>query len=495
MHITLAANAVDMLRTELLVVGAYSDGVLAPAAAAVDGLSGGRIAALIAQGDLAAPVGSTLSLHHLPGTHAKRILIVCMGKHDALTEKTYRQALASAARALVTSAATEAVVTLAAIAVPGRSISWCIQTASHILADRAYRFGLPHASKPRQGVQSAMLLVSEALTVEMTEALRRGLAIAEGVALAKDLGNMPGNICNPAYLAATARSLGAEFGFDVEVLEREDMARLGMGSYLAVGQASANPCKMILMHYKGDRSRSRPIVLVGKAITFDTGGISLKPGASLDEMKFDMSGGGAVIGVMRAVARLGLALNVVGVVAAAENMPGGNATRPGDVVTSMSGQTIEILNTDAEGRLALCDALTYVERFEPAVVIDVATLTGACVIALGAHASGLFANDEALAADLLKAGNDSGDRAWQMPLWDDYMGQLKSNFADMSNLGGPAAGSVTAALFLSRFARAYRWAHLDIAGTASISGDAKGSTGRPVPLLADYLIRQASAAA
>jgi leucyl aminopeptidase len=212
-------------------------------------------------------------------------------------------------------------------------------------------------------------------------------------------------------------------------------------------------------------------------------------------MKFDMSGGGAVIGVMRAVARLGLALNVVGVVAAAENMPGGNATRPGDVVTSMSGQTIEILNTDAEGRLALCDALTYVERFEPAVVIDVATLTGACVIALGAHASGLFANDEALAADLLKAGNDSGDRAWQMPLWDDYMGQLKSNFADMSNLGGPAAGSVTAALFLSRFARAYRWAHLDIAGTASISGDAKGSTGRPVPLLADYLIRQASAAA
>ena len=290
----------------------------------------------------------------------------------------------------------------------------------------------------------------------------------------------------------TAGILAGEFGFEVEVLERADMEKLGMGSALSVGRASYAPCKFIVMKYsKG--GAAKPIVLVGKGMTFDTGGVSLKPSAGLDEMKFDMCGGGTVLGVFRTVARLGLPINLVGAVMAVENMPGGNASRPGDVVRSMSGITIEILNTDAEGRLVLCDALTYVERFDPACVIDIATLTGACVIALGAHASGLFANDEALAAELLAAGMATGDRAWQMPVWDDYIGQLKSNFADLSNLGGPPAGSITAALFLSKFATKYKWAHLDIAGTSSVSGDAKGATGRPVPLLAEFLLSRAGA--
>ena len=321
--------------------------------------------------------------------------------------------------------------------------------------------------------------------------MRRGQAVAEGMALTKDLGNLGGNVCNPAYLAQTAQALGQELKFAVDVLERDDMEKLGMGSALAVGRASYNPCKFIVMHYRGGEATAKPIVLVGKGLTFDTGGISLKPGADLDEMKYDMSGGGAVLGVFKTIARLALPINVIGIIPAVENMPGGNACRPGDVVTSMSGQTIEILNTDAEGRLVLCDALTYAERFAPACVIDIATLTGACVIALGSFASGLFANDDALAAELLACGADSGDRAWQLPLWDDYQVQLKSNFADMSNLGGRPAGAVTAACFLARFTKAYTWAHLDIAGTASVSGDAKGATGRPVPLLSEFLMRRA----
>jgi leucyl aminopeptidase len=342
-----------------------------------------------------------------------------------------------------------------------------------------------------RGAREITLLISEKVSAKLSGAVKRGLAIAEGIALTKDLGNLPGNVCTPTYLAKTAQELGKQFKFKVDVLERADMEKLGMGSLLSVGRASYSPCKLIVMHYKGGKAADKPIVLVGKGITFDTGGVSLKPGANLDEMKFDMCGAGATLGVMKSVARMGLPINLVGIVPAAENMPGGNASRPGDVVTSMSGLTIEILNTDAEGRLILCDALTYAERFNPSCVIDLATLTGACVIALGSHASGLFANDDRLAAELLKSGTESGDRAWQMPLWDDYMVQLKSNFADMSNLGGPPAGSITGALFLSRFAKAFKWAHIDIAGTASVSGDAKGATGRPVPLLMEFVLGRA----
>jgi leucyl aminopeptidase len=313
------------------------------------------------------------------------------------------------------------------------------------------------------------------------------------MALARDLGNLPGNVCHPAYMASTARGIGREFGFEVEVLERDDMETLGMGAALAVGRASAQPSKFIVMHYTRGGA-SKPIVLIGKGVTFDSGGISLKPGANMDEMKFDMCGAGAVLGAMKVAARLALPLNVIALVPAVENMPGGDAARPGDVVTSMSGQTIEILNTDAEGRLILADALTYAERFEPSCVIDVATLTGACVIALGNVASGLLANDDDLASELLRSGEDTGDRAWRLPMFDEYEDQLKSNFADMSNLGGRPAGTITAGCFLGRFAKAYKWAHLDIAGTNALSGDAKGATGRPVPLLSEFLIRRAHGA-
>jgi leucyl aminopeptidase len=335
------------------------------------------------------------------------------------------------------------------------------------------------------------LLVNADVTPELEAAVRRGEAIAEGMELTRDLGNLPGNICNPAYLAEAARTLGREFNFDVDILERSDMEKLGMGAALSVGRGTDQSCKFIVMHYERGKSNDRPVVLVGKGVTFDSGGISLKPGANMDEMKFDMSGAATVLGAIKTVARLGLPMNVVGIVPAAENMPGPNASRPGDVVTSMSGQTIEILNTDAEGRLGLCDALTYAERFDPICVVDVATLTGACVIALGHVASGLMANDHALAVELLECGQEAGDRAWQLPLWDDYQDQLKSNFADMSNLGGRPAGAITAACFLSRFAKNYKWAHLDIAGTNAFSGGAKGATGRPLPLLTEFLMRRA----
>jgi leucyl aminopeptidase len=309
--------------------------------------------------------------------------------------------------------------------------------------------------------------------------------------LAKDLGNLPANICTPTYLAEQAQKLAKESKLEIDVLGRKDMEKLGMGSLLSVAQGSRQPPRLIVLTYAGGPKKAKPVVLVGKGVTFDTGGISLKPGEGMDEMKFDMCGAASVFGTLRACAEMKLKLNVVGIVPATENMPGGAATKPGDIVTSMSGQTVEILNTDAEGRLILCDALTYAERFAPAAVIDIATLTGACVIALGHVASGLYSNKDALARELLAAGNEAYDRAWHMPLWDDYQEQLKSNFADMANIGGRPGGSITAACFLSRYARKFEWAHLDIAGTAWKSGKEKGSTGRPIPLLTSFLMKRA----
>jgi leucyl aminopeptidase len=324
--------------------------------------------------------------------------------------------------------------------------------------------------------------------------LANGQALAAGVSLAKDLGNLPPNVCTPSYLAEQALALGKTHQFKVEVLERDALKKLGMGSFLGVAQGSEEPPKFIIMQHLKGKKEQKPVVLVGKGITFDTGGISLKPGSDMDEMKYDMCGAASVIGTFKAIAAMNLPLNVIGVIPTCENMPDGRATRPGDVLTSMSGLTIEVLNTDAEGRLILCDALTYVERFEPSAVIDVATLTGACVIALGHHASGLFSNNDALAAELLQAGEVALDRAWHMPMWEDYQSLLDSNFADMANIGGRAAGSITAACFLARFAKKYDWAHLDVAGTAWKSGKEKGGTGRPVPLLTEFLVQRASKA-
>jgi len=495
MEITLASGSPEKQKAGVIVIGAFADGALTPAAKALDAASGGRLAAVLGKGDLDEAAGSTLMLHGLAGVAADRVLLVSLGKKDAMSQRAYRDALSGVAKALASGTASDAALALSP-QITGLSLPWRIQTAARLLADGAYRFDYPRAKKDAKarGARKITLLIGGKADARATAALKTGLAIAEGMALTKDLGNLGGNVCNPGYLADTARKLGKEFKFSVEVLERADMEKLGMGSLLSVGRASYSPCKMIVMQYKGGKASAKPVVLVGKGVTFDTGGVSLKPGANLDEMKYDMCGAGTVIGVFRTIARMKLPLNVVGIVPAVENMPGGNASRPGDVVTSMSGQTIEILNTDAEGRLILCDALTYAERFKPDCVVDLATLTGACVIALGAHASGLFANDDALAAELLKAGTETGDRAWQMPVWDDYWPQLKSNFADMSNLGGPPAGAITGALFLSRFAKAYKWAHLDIAGTSSVSGPAKGATGRPVPLVAQFLMKRAGVA-
>jgi leucyl aminopeptidase len=321
--------------------------------------------------------------------------------------------------------------------------------------------------------------------------MREGSAIAAGMTLTRDLGNLPANVCTPTYLADTSVKLGREWKLAVEVLEQKDMEKLGMGSLLSVTRGSREPPKFVILRYSGGGKRERPVVLVGKGITFDTGGISLKPAAEMDEMKFDMCGAASVLGTLRAVAELKLKLNVIGLVPTCENMPGGAATKPGDIVTSLSGQTVEILNTDAEGRLILADALSYAERFEPQAVVDIATLTGACIIALGHVCSGLFASKDDLALELQAAGAESWDRVWRLSLWEDYHEQLKSNFADFANIGGRPAGSVTAACFLSKFTGKYDWAHLDIAGTAWKSGREKGATGRPVPLLTTFLMKRA----
>ncbi|MBP7442541.1 MAG: leucyl aminopeptidase [Thauera sp.] len=500
MEFTIKTGSPAKLKTGLLVLGAFAGGKLPALTAAADGAAEGRIAALIKRGDLEDKAGSTLLLPDLPGVQAERVLLVSLGKEDELGDKTWRDALAAAAKALAATPAKDAVIALADVELDKRALPWRLQQSARILADGAYRFDALKSDKDKKdkkhrGAKKLVLLVTTELTAELDTAVLQGHAIATGMALAKDLGNLPGNICTPTHLAETAESLGKQYKFDVEVLHRDDMEKLGMGSFLAVARGSHQPPRFIVMHYKGGKAKAKPVVLVGKGITFDTGGISLKPAAEMDEMKYDMCGAASVLGTFKAVAQMGLPINLVGLIPTTENMPGGGATKPGDVVTSMSGQTIEVLNTDAEGRLILCDALTYAERFKPECVIDIATLTGACVVALGKIPSGLLANDDELAAEILRRGTESGDRAWQLPLWDEYQELLKSNFADMGNIGGRYAGTITAACFLSRFAKDYKWAHLDIAGTAWVSGDAKGATGRPVPLLSAFLIGRALGAA
>jgi leucyl aminopeptidase len=496
MQVKIATGSPVQQKTGVLVVGVFADGTLPAAAQEVDTASKGMIAALLAKGDLEPATGSTLLLHAVPGVAAERVLLFSLGARDKLDARAYRTLAASVAKALAAGKAADATIAMSND-MPGLSLAWRVETGTRLVADAAYRFDVPKQKKDdtRRGVQSVTMLFAQAVGPEVQAAVDRGLAVAAGMALTKDLGNLGGLICNPGYLAQTAESLGRQFGFAVQVLERDDMDKLGMHSLLSVGRASHAPCKFVILEHKGGAAGTKPVVLVGKGVTFDTGGVSLKAGAGLDEMKYDMCGAGSVLGLFKMIGLLKLPLNVVGLIPAVENMPGGNASRPGDVVRSMSGLTIEILNTDAEGRLILNDALTYAERYTPECVVDMATLTGACNIALGAHASGLLANDDALAAELLACGTTTGDRAWQLPLWDDYMPQLKSNFADMSNLGGPPAGTITAALFLSRFATAYKWAHLDIAATASVSGDAKGATGRPLPLMSEFLLRRAGVAA
>jgi leucyl aminopeptidase len=468
--------------------------VLARTAQIADKAAAGALRRVLAQGDLAGKAGSTLLLQKIPGLAAERVLLVSLGERGKFSVTAFREAVRGAAAALKGLGAKHAVLPVADFAVSGRGLPWTVRNALLGLREGFYRFDqLKTQKKPAAPALAAVTLAitGAPVTLQAQAALKEAVATADGADLARTLGNLPANLCTPSYLADEARKLARQFKLGIEVLERRDMEKLGMGALLAVTRGSHQPPKLIVLRYNGGAKKKKPLVLVGKGITFDTGGISLKPAGEMDEMKFDMSGAGSVLGTIRALAGMRAPVNVIGVVPACENMPGGSATRPGDVVTTLSGQTVEILNTDAEGRLILCDALTYAARFDPEAVVDIATLTGACVIALGHVATGLFANDQKFADEILAAGDDAWDRVWQMPLWEDYQEQLRSNFADMANIGGRPAGSVTAACYLARFTRKLRWAHLDIAGTAWRSGRDKGSTGRPVPLLVRLALRRA----
>jgi len=491
--------APESAKTGCLVLGVTKPGAAAApaltrAAQSADRAARGRLREVLAQGDLSGKPGSTLLLHKVAGLAAERVLLVGLGEPKTYGETAFRDSVRGAATALKALGARDATLYLLDPRVGRRSAAWNLRHAVLGLREAFYRFDqLKTEKKPPAPALASVTLAQQGgpVTLQAQAALREAAATGDGVDLARTLGNLPPNICTPAYLAGEAGKLARQYKLGLEVLERRDMERLGMGALLAVTRGSHQPPKLIVLRYAGGAKKDRPVVLVGKGITFDTGGISLKPAGEMDEMKFDMSGAGSVLGALRALAGMKAPVNVIGLIPACENMPGGAAARPGDVVKTLSGQTVEILNTDAEGRLILCDALAYAERFQPDAVVDIATLTGACVIALGHVATGLFANDEKLAGQLSAAGDEAWDRVWRMPLWEDYQEQLRSNFADMANIGGRPAGSVTAACFLSRFTRKLRWAHLDIAGTAWKSGRDKGSTGRPVPLLVRFVLSRA----
>lgn len=503
MDFSVKATHIEKQQGTCVVVGVFETQRLSPSAAELDKLSDGYITLLLGRSSLAGNVGETLLLHHLPNSRLERILLVGCGKECELDDRQYKKIIQSAIQCLTDSGSTKATSFLNELQVKGGSSYWNTRTMVESAVESTYLFDQFKSKKKDKDAARHYL---HELTInidggrqELAEAemaVQHGMALSAGVKMAKDLGNMPPNVCNTAYLASQARQLADSFSdcMTTQVIGEQQMKSLGMQAYLAVGQGSKNESLLAIIEYKGAAAASKkPIVLVGKGLTFDSGGISLKPGAKMDEMKYDMCGAAAVCGVMQTIAQLKLPLHVVGVLAGCENMPGGQAYRPGDILTTMSGQTVEVLNTDAEGRLVLCDVLTYVERFDPELVIDVATLTGACVIALGHHMSGLIANHPQLAQELLHAGEQSGDLAWHLPLDEQYQEQLKSNFADMANIGGPPAGTITAACFLSRFTGKYHWAHLDIAGTAWQSGDHKGATGRPVPLLTQFLLNYAAA--
>ncbi len=482
--------APEKVRTACVVVAVNEPRKLSAAAQSIDRASQGALSAVLAAGDMEGKAASTRLLYRLPGVVAERVLLVGLGKDPG--RKQYRDAVRAAASLLVDTGAADACFHMTEEPVSGADAQWKARHLVLAASDALYRFEQMKSCKD-EGKRLARVMLglpTRAAQAGPARGLAEGRAIAAGMRLARDLGNLPGNVCTPSYLADRAVDMGKEHGLVVEVLGRKDMERLGMGALLSVAKGSHEPPRFIVMRHGGTRKKA-PVVLVGKGITFDTGGISIKPSSEMDEMKFDMCGAASVFGTLRAVAQMNLPLGVIGVIPATENMPDGAASKPGDIVKSLSGQTVEILNTDAEGRLVLCDALTYVERFKPQAVIDIATLTGACVIALGHVCSGLFANRDSLAKELLAAGEESWDRAWQMPLWEDYQEQLKSNFADFANIGGRPAGSITAACFLSRFTKQYDWAHIDIAGTAWRSGKEKGATGRPVPLLTSFLMKRA----
>ena len=478
-------------KTATLVLPVAEDLVLGEIAQSVDAASAGVISATLKRGDLQGKPGQTLLLQLLPGIKAERVLLVGIGKAEELDARQWRKVVGALCGALKNLGGSDAALALQDVRLKGRDAYALTRLLVETLAGGQYNFDQFKSKKAEaRPLNLITILSSKAEQAQTEQAVRHAQAITSGMNFARDLGNLPPNICHPTYVAEQAKKLGKEFkGLKVEVLDEKKLRELGAGSFLAVSKGSDQPGCMVVLQYNGSKKGEQPYALVGKGITFDTGGISLKPGLGMDEMKYDMCGAASVLGTLRTVLELQLPINLVAVLACAENMPSGGATRPGDIVTTLSGQTVEILNTDAEGRLVLCDALTYVERFKPRAVIDIATLTGACIVALGSQTSGLMSNDDALAQQLLEAGRNADDRAWQLPLFDDYQEQLDSPFADIANIGGPKAGTITAACFLSRFTKGYAWAHLDIAGTAWVSGGKeKGATGRPVPLLTQYLL-------
>lgn len=486
---------IEKLQSDCIIVGIYQEGPLTPAAAALDGLTRGLVKKIVERGDLSGKNGETVLVNALPEGGIERALLVGLGKKDALNAKTYRKALAASINSLKKTIVRSAVCCLGEAEVKDADSAWKTRQIVEVFNDAVYQFTQLKAEKePDYKLQSVAIGAPESERAVVEKGLAQGKAIAAAMALTKTLGDLPGNICTPSYLAEQALELGRFDKLTVNILEEAEMAALGMGSLLSVSRGSRQPAKLIALDYQGGERNDKPIVLIGKGLTFDAGGISLKPAQGMDEMKYDMCGGATVLGVLQAVAEMNLPLNVIGLVPSSENLPDGDANKPGDIVTSMSGKTIEILNTDAEGRLILCDTLTYAERYNPDVVIDMATLTGACLVALGRVPSGLLGNDDALCNDLVAASETAVDSVWRLPLWEEYQEQLKSPFADMANVGGKDAGTITAACFLARFAENFRWAHLDIAGTAWRTGSNKGATGRPVPLLCQYLINRSQKA-
>ncbi len=500
MEFHVKSGSPEKQRSACIVIGVFEPRKLSPVGEQLDQVSDGYISNILRRGDLEGKAGQVLLLHNVPNTLCDRVLLIGCGKERDFSESQYKRIISKAISTLNDTGSMEAVCFLSELNVKGRDTHWKVKHAVEAAQSSLYTFDQlkSKTDTARRPLRKLVFNVTTRRDLTIGEqAIAEGQAVAEGVKLAKDLANMPPNICHPTYLAEQAEKIADDYDkVSVEILEESDMLELGMGAFMAVAQGSAQPAKLVILNYNGAEDKDEsPITLVGKGLTFDSGGISIKPSESMDEMKYDMGGAAGVFGAFLAIVQLKLPVNVVMAVAAAENMPGGHACRPGDVVTSMSGQTIEILNTDAEGRLVLCDTLTYIDKFNPDVVIDVATLTGACVIALGAHATGLLSNHNPLAHDLLNAGETADDRAWRLPLWDEYQEQLNTNFADMANLGGRPAGTITAACFLSRFTKKYQWAHLDIAGTAWRGGKDKGATGRPVSLLTQYVIDRANARA
>ncbi|WP_422465704.1 leucyl aminopeptidase [Endozoicomonas sp. ALC013] len=496
MEFVVKSGAAEKQKTACLILGVHKK-TLPPSATALDSLTEGYLADILKRGDLDFKPGHSLMLLHSRHAPVERLLLLAMGENDKpLTEAGFNKLTVNLASQLKSLNAREASIAIEDINVEGKSLHWITRQLVEAIEYAFYQFSqfkndTGKGALSKISLKKVTLLADRKNAEEVKAGLAQGQAIGNGRNVARTLGNLPGNICHPTYLADEAKALAKQHAkLTTKVLNEKQMSDLGMSSLLSVSAGSEQEARLICMEFKNGKRGAKPLVLLGKGITFDTGGISLKPGAAMDEMKFDMCGAASVFGVMNAIIELDLPINVIGMVAAAENMPSGKATRPGDIVTSMSGKTIEILNTDAEGRLVLCDALTYAERYKPEAVIDIATLTGACIVALGHHTTGLLSNNEPLAEELISASKEAMDRAWQLPMGEEYTRQLDSNFADMANIGGPAAGTITAACFLAKFAAAYPWAHLDIAGTAWQSGKEKGATGRPVPMLVQYLLNK-----